>query len=261
MSKRHRTTRLRLFPEPSELADEREIYGGIDLPDPTPRPFPYVIINMVSSVDGRTSAGGKASGIGGQADREAMRALRSRVDAVMVGAGTLRAEKLNLGLDGTGVAQPLAVVVGGAGCLPVLEHLVRPAGQGVILALPQEPLAEGHIADLEAGEGVKTLRCPGPQPDRVDLRRLLKSLKAGHAVDRLLVEGGPGLNRSLIDAGLVDEIFLTVAPKLLLGPEAAVISGTPDTTGGPDPRRNHLTLLSVYSADDELFLRYRLGNL
>ena len=257
MAKKYKTTRLRLYPEPGELADKGEVYGDIRLPDPAPGPFPYVLINMVGSVDGRSSVGGKASGIGGQADREAMRALRSRVDAVMVGAGTLRAEKLNLGLDGTGVAQPLAVVAGGAGGLPVLEHLVRPAGQDVILALPRKPMEE-HGAATEAGESVKTLLCPGPQPDRVDLRRLLRSLKAEHAVDRLLVEGGPGLNRALIDAGLVDEIFLTVAPKLLLGPEAAVISGAPNT-GAQDPRRNHLTLLSVHSSDDELFLRYRLG--
>ncbi len=250
--------RQRLYPEAGPLADKEGVYGDLCLPNPAPGPFPYVLINMVGSVDGRSSVGGKASGIGGQADREAMRALRSRVDAVMVGAGTLRAEKLNLGLDGTGVAQPLAVVVGGAGGLPVLEHLIRPAGQGVILALPQSPAVEEHRAETDALEGVETLLCPGSQPDRADLRRLLQALKAEHAVDRLLVEGGPGLNRALIDAGLVDEIFLTVAPKLLLGPEAAIISGTPDMVD-QGPQQNHLTLLSVHSADDELFLRYRLG--
>jgi 2,5-diamino-6-(ribosylamino)-4(3H)-pyrimidinone 5'-phosphate reductase len=255
----YKTTRLRLYPKPGKLADKGEIYDDLDLPHPGPRRLPYVLINMVSSVDGRSSANGKASGIGGQADRGAMRALRSCVDAVMVGAGTLRAEKLNLGLDDTEVGQPLAVVVGGAaGGLPVLEHLVRPVGQDVILALPHKPVAEKHTTNDEAGEGVKTLRCSGLQPDRVDIRRLLQMLKADHAVDRLLVEGGPGLNRSLIDAGLVDEIFLTVAPKLLLGPEATIVSGALGN-GGRVSRQN-LTLLSVHSADDELFLRYRFGD-
>ncbi len=252
----YKTTKLRLYPRPGALADKGEIYDGLDLPELAARRLPYVLLNMVSSVDGRSSVGGKASGIGGQADRGAMRALRSRVDAVMVGAGTLRAEKLNLGLDDPEAEQPLAVVVGGAGGLPVLEHLVRPAGQGVILALPQKPAAQKDGMGIEAREGVTTLRCPGQQPDRVDILRLLRVLKAEHAVDRLLVEGGPGLNRALIDAGLVDEFFLTVAPKLLLGPEAAIVSGTQGNEGQVPPR--DLALVSVYSAGDELFLRYRV---
>ena len=247
-------TKLRLYPEPGPLADKGGIYEGLGLPDLTSRRLPYVLVNMVSSVDGRSSVSGKASGIGGRADRGAMRDLRSLVDAVMVGAGTLRAEKLNLGLDDPEAGQPLAVVVGGAGGLPVLEHLVRPAGQEVILALPQEPLAERNAEGAATRVGVTTLRCPGPQPERVDIRRLLRVLKAERAVDLLLVEGGPSLNRSLIDAGLVDELFLTLAPKLLLGPEAAILPG--GTEGEP----RGLTLLSVHAAGDELFLRYSVQN-
>lgn len=249
-------TKLRLYPEPSVLSDKGKIYDDLDLPDLADRRLPYVLINMVSSVDGRSSASGKASGIGGPADRSAMRALRSRVDAVMVGAGTLRAEKLNLGLDGSEAEQPLAVVVGGAGGLPVLEHLVRPAGQAVILAVPQKYLARNGANPDGSGGGLTTLQCPGPRPDRVDLLDLLQTLKAEHAVDRLLVEGGPGLNRSLIDAGLVDELFLTVAPKLLLGPEAAILGATKYNEARAPSQA--LALVSVHSAGDELFLRYRV---
>ncbi len=216
-----------------------------------------MLINMVSSVDGRSSVSGKASGIGGPADRGAMRALRSRVDAVMIGAGTLRAEKLNLGLDEPEAEQPLAVVVGGAVGLPVVEHLVRPAGQAVVLAVPHRDPAENYANTGGSGGGVTILPCPGPRPDRVDLRRLLQVLKAEHTVDRLLVEGGAGLNRSLIGAGLVDEVFLTMAPKLLLGPEAAILGGTLDSE---EDLSRALELLSVHSAGDELFLRYRLKN-
>ncbi len=251
-------TKLRLYPEPSVLSDKGKIYDDLDLPDLADRRLPYVLINMVSSVDGRSSASGKASGIGGPADRSAMRALRSRVDAVMVGAGTLRAEKLNLGLDEPEAKQPLAVVVGGAGGLPVLEHLVLPAGQAVILAVPQKYLARnGDGANPDgSGGGLTTLQCPGPRPHRVDLLDLLQALKAEHAVDRLLVEGGPGLNRSLVDAGLVDELFLTVAPKLLLGPEASILGATTDNEAQAPSQA--LALVSVHSAGDELFLRYRV---
>src|SRR5918998_2478533 len=187
----NRASKLRLYPEPGVLSDKGEIYDDLHLPDRANRRLPYVLINMINSVDGRSSASGKASGIGGPADRGAMRALRSRVDAVMVGAGTLRAEKLNLGLDEPEAEQPLAVVVGGAGGLPVLENLVRPARhQAVILAVPEKYSVQDGADTRGSGDGLTTLQCPGPRPDRVDLRHLLQVLKAEYAVDRLLVEGG-----------------------------------------------------------------------
>jgi 2,5-diamino-6-(ribosylamino)-4(3H)-pyrimidinone 5'-phosphate reductase len=207
---------------------------------------------MVSSVDGRTSVAGKASGIGSRTDRSAMRAIRSRVDAVMVGAGTLRAEKVDLGLDDPEAAQPLAVIVGGAGGMQIEERLVLNNGQEALVVLPQGARSN----PTEAGAGApRVLRGSGQDAGRVDLRSLLGVLRAEHGVRRLLAEGGPSLNRALVDAGLVDEIFLTVAPKLLTGPESSILSGDPEaqTTRGLD-------LISAYAAEDELFLRYRLKN-
>ena len=248
------TTKQRLYPEPGVLADEEGIYQDIDLPAPTSPTLPYVLLNMVGSVDGRSSVGGKASGIGGRADREAMRALRARVDAVMVGAGTLRAEKINLGLDDPGAGQPLAgqplaVVVGGCGDIPITGRLVG-GRQPLIIAVP-----EGSPNTMAASRDLATVvRIPSGGGGRANLRWLLEFLRSEHAVSRLLVEGGPTLNRALIEEQLVDELFLTVAPRLLLGSEAAIVSGGP----GGEPSR--LTLLTVHSADDELFLRYRVEN-
>jgi riboflavin biosynthesis pyrimidine reductase len=99
----------------------------------------------------------------------------------------------------------------------------------------------------------------------VDLRWLLEYLRTEHAVDRLLVEGGPALNRSMIDGGLADEIFLTLAPKILSGREAAILRGDAVLRGETEEaeaadRSRSLELLSVYSSGSELFLRYRLGS-
>ena len=236
------------------MADEEGIYQDIDLPAPTSPTLPYVLLNMVGSVDGRSSVGGKASGIGGRADREAMRALRARVDAVMVGAGTLRAEKINLGLDDPGVGQPLGVVVGGSGDIPITGRLVG-GRQPLIIAVP-EGSPSGPPDTMAASRDLATVvRIPSSGGGgRANLRWLLEFLRSEHAVGRLLVEGGPTLNRALIDGGLVDELFLTVAPRLLLGSEAAIVSG--GSRGEP----SRLTLLTVHSADDELFLRYRVEN-
>ncbi len=232
------------------MADEERIYQDIDLPAPGSATLPYVLVNMVGSVDGRSSVGGKASGIGGRADRAAMRALRAHVDAVMVGAGTLRAEKINLGLDEPEARQPLAVVVGGAGDIPITERLVG-GRQNVVLAVPDDSPGP-RVAQRDLLTVVRTPSRGGG--GRVDLGRLLEILRTEYAVGRLLVEGGPTLNRALIDEGLADELFLTISPSLLLGPEAAIVSG------GPGGRPSRLTLLTVHSAGDELFLRYGVEN-
>ena len=240
-----------MYPDPGELAGKEEIYGDLRLPAVDSGELPYVLVNMVSSVDGRSSVGGRATGIGSGIDRLVMRALRSRVDAVMVGSGTLRAEKLSLGLDDPKAGQPLAVVVGGAGDAPIRERLVG-RHRGVVLAVPR-----GSSSTAASDNATLTvLETPATGDGRVDLRWLLKALRADHAVGRLLVEGGPRLNRSLIDGGLAHEIFLTIAPKLLLGPESSILSGDHEDGSGGRPR--DLTLLSAHSAGDELFLRYRL---
>jgi len=181
-----------------------------------------------------------------------MRTLRSHVDAVMVGAGTLRAEKLSLGLDDLGARQPLAVVVGGAGDVPLRERLVG-GRRGVVLAAPK-----GSPSIAEAGDASLTvLETPTSGDGHADLAWLLGALKAEHGVDRLLVEGGPALNRSLVEEDLAHELFLTIAPKLLLGPESSILAGRDEDRPLASPR--DLALLSAHAAGDELFLRYRIG--
>ncbi len=184
-----------------------------------------------------------------------MRNLRSQVDAVMVGSGTLRAERLTLGLDDGHGSQPLAVVVSSSGRVP-LGHLIMPEGQEVLIITSE---AKAEAARRLAGPPLAdVLAVPPSQAAEggLDLARALRQLKAQHGVERLLVEGGPTLNQSLIAAGLVDELFLTVSPVL------AGDTGEPSKTilGGdtplPEPRR--LSLVSVYLAGDELFLRYHL---
>jgi 2,5-diamino-6-(ribosylamino)-4(3H)-pyrimidinone 5'-phosphate reductase len=239
---------MRLYPPPAREAGGGGIYGDLVLPSPASSSRPYVVMNMVASVDGRSSRSGKASGIGGEADRRAMRELRSKVDAVMVGAGTLRAERLNLGLDDPVAEQPLALILCGCGSLPLAERLVE-SPQETLLVMPDDlPGPRGAVPGH-----ARVVRVPSSAPGRVDLRALLWALRSEHAVKRLLVEGGPVVNRTLIDERLVDELFVTVAPKLLSGEESAILAG-----GASTKEPENLTLLSVHASGDELFLRYSL---
>jgi riboflavin-specific deaminase-like protein len=245
----------RLYPPPAR--EVFAIYDDLDLPPTANREGarPYVIINTVSSVDGRTAVGGKAAGIGSVTDRQTMRTLRSRADAVMIGAGTLRAERLTLGLDETGVPQPLAIIVTETGDVPLEEHLIVEDGQEVLILLSDE-------APERVVERLLTLapvmRVPADSTGAVDLENALLALEAERGVESLVVEGGPGLNHALISLHLVDELFLTVAPELLGGSADQTLTLLRGPTL-PARDRPTLDLVSIHLSGDELFLRYSLA--
>jgi 2,5-diamino-6-(ribosylamino)-4(3H)-pyrimidinone 5'-phosphate reductase len=247
---------LRLYPPPTLEIYPPNIHTDlqiIPLSGGNSRTHPYTISNTVASIDGRISVGDKAYGIGSAVDRIAMRNLRARVDAVMVGAGTLRAEKLSLGLDTTpgGSQQPLAIIVAGSGEVPVRKNLIAHEGQDVLVISTE---AKAGALNEELSGIASVLSVPAGRDKNPDLVRALQWLKQEYRVGRLLVEGGPRLNRALISCGLIDELFLTVAPKLL--------GGTPDDTRtiieGSLPLPKDLRLISIHLASGEIFLRYAL---
>ena len=239
----------RLYPLPAHEIPANAIYDDLELP-PVERiatSRPYVIINMVSSVDGKAAIEGKASLLGSQTDRQTMRNLRSKADAVMVGANTVRAEKLSLGLDSNHPAsEPLAVILTNSGDLPLETNLIIGQEQGLLVISPRG-LAVQHP------EGrARSLSVPATQSGDVDVGATLELLKREYSVDLLLVEGGPTLNHSLISASFADELFLTLAPKLVGDSRQATL------LTHPTPATRDLKLLSAYLAGDELFLRYNL---
>jgi 2,5-diamino-6-(ribosylamino)-4(3H)-pyrimidinone 5'-phosphate reductase len=247
---------LRLYPLPSEEVDTTAIYS--DLPiihqnEGANHLRPYMYLNMVASVDGQTSLGGKASKIGSDVDRHTMRNLRANSDAVMVGADTLRAERLSLGLDKISRGeQPLGVILTTSGDIVLETNLVFHEEQTILV------VSSGAIPEERAealSQKAKVLRIAATHGGRPDLSKTLQTLKRDYAVERLVVEGGPTLNRALISAELVDEIFLTLAPKLL-GSGAAMEPRA--MLNGALPATVDLRLLSVHLAADELFLRYAI---
>jgi riboflavin-specific deaminase-like protein len=240
---------LRLYPLPAEESPGEGIYEDLELPAENPRDpsLPYVIINMVSSVDGRIAVEGKSSRIGSETDRQTMRNLRSKADAVMVGAGTLRAEKLTLGLDEPAGGQPLAVIATRTGDVPLGSNLIVGGHQEVLVLTTQG-------SEVRLRESVRVLRVPAAPSGAVHLGEALRILKAEHAVNLLLVEGGPSLNYDLISSNLADELFLTLAPKLLAGTHDETLT----ILDGPARVTSDVNLLAAHLSGDELFLRYGL---
>ncbi len=154
---------------------------------------PFVAMNFAATVDGRAAIGGVSGPIGSKTDTAMLVGLRSRFDAVMIGAGTMRAERYN------GLSKRLVVVESG------------PRG-------------------------------------KADLPALLHSLRE-EDVKALLCEGGPTLHGALQAAGLVDDLFLTIAPKLVGGIAPRILEGD---LPGLEP----LELAWLLEEGGELFARY-----
>lgn len=245
---------LRLYPPPTgEAAAICEVYEDLELPAESEKdPLrPYVIINMVSSLDGKTAIKGKAGGIGSETDRETMRVLRSKVDAVMVGAGTLRAEKVSLTSEGRRSPEPLAVIAAGSGDLPLESNLLHAKRDRTVIIAPDSLSAERRNT---LSEFAHALDSPSDPSNRPDLHEALRVLKRRFQVSTLLVEGGPALNHSLISNGLADELFLTLSPKLIGGPPEETMTLLQGNYLSAESEQNGLT--SIYLSGDELYLRY-----
>jgi riboflavin-specific deaminase-like protein len=243
----------RLLPDPAELTP-LEAVRGLRLGELAPPERPYLVLNMVSTLDGRIAIDGRSGAIGDEADRELFHGLRTQVDAVMVGAGTIRTERYGRIAKrperrqqrvAEGLApDPLAVIVSASLRLPVDLPLLQDADSTVaILTSSDKTLPPGPAR-------VEYLR--GPPGVELELRPLLERLRADHGVRSILCEGGASLNESLVREGLVDELFLCIAPKLAGGPPLTVLQGDPlpwPVTG---------ELLWLLEHEGHLFGRYRL---
>lgn len=232
------------------------MYHDLGLPEAV-ADRPYVIMNMVSTVDGKATLGQTAAGIGSKTDWLLMRQIRAGVDAIMVGAGTLRAEPVDPRVDVPGVRtrllrgqppQPVAVAVSGSLNLdPRHRFLVNGPAGTVILTTTAAPGARRALLSRYAT--IVDVGAAG-----VDLLAGLRHLRTACGVRWLLSEGGPTLNQHLLDAGLIDEVFWTIAPKLAGGRGRTLIDGLVVT----EQIRARMELLTLHERGGELFARYRL---
>ena len=224
------TALRRLFPQPGEV-DADALFADVDFAALAPADRPYVVVNMVASADGRATLEGKTKLLSSEADRAVFHALRTAVDAVMVGTGTLRTERYGRmvrderrreirrerGLE----PEPLAIVCSRTGEFP----------DDIPLFTDPEARVFTHV---------------GPSPGEAVLRA-----HAEHGVRSILLEGGPTLNAAMLADRMVDELFLTVAPLLAGGAAPMTIL----SDGDPTP----LELRWALEGDGALFLRYAVA--
>ncbi len=246
----------RLYPIPAADLEPTAIYDDLwrDLPEP-PEDRPYVLLNMVTSVDGKAAIGGSASPIGSDVDHRLMRSIRASVDAVMNGGGTLRKERIDPRVGAAwstrrmargASPEPLAIILTSSGDIPLDRRFFTYPG------VPRLVIC-GAATSTERREALAThatlLIAPTARPE---VAWALRQLRTTHGVRHLLVEGGPTVNGELIAAGLVDELCWTLAPKIIGSGESL-----PLVAGPPLPATARLSLRSAYLHEDEFFLRYR----
>lgn len=174
---------------------------------------PYVRVKLAASLDGRTAlANGESKWITGEAARADVQRLRARSSAILTGVGTVLADDPSLTVRDIEVRQqPLRVVVDGHLSLRPDARLFRLPGRTLVVTTEDsDDYAEPLLA---AGTEVMVLRAGS---DRVDLPQLMTYL-AEREVNELLVEAGATICGALLDAGLVDELVVYLAPHLLGG--------------------------------------------
>lgn len=216
-----------------------EIYTELDLP-PAPEDRPYVAVMMVATIDGKILSGDRnedVSDLGSQTDHRLFNRVGAAFGAILIGGETLRATTSRWN-----PVSPVRIVVTGSGKIPLDSEFMK-QGRPLVVTTSDDPL-EGLLES-------QMIRFSG---ETIDFPSLFKRLRAEWGLTRLLVAGGSKINAQVFSAGLVDEIFLTVAPKIKLGHDIPTIAG-----GEALPREALLLfeLLEHHQIENEMFLRYR----
>jgi riboflavin biosynthesis pyrimidine reductase len=247
-----------VYPGGSAL-DDAALAALYSYPDLSAPPARWLRANMVASLDGAATVEGRSGGLSNEADQQVFALLRAHADVILVGAGTARAESYGPVRpesegrrwawlrDGRPPSPPIAVLtrtldldLGSA-----LLANAPPHARTIIIttesAPPERRAAAARTAEvIVAGEA------------SVDLKAAVDAL-AGRGHQRISCEGGPHLLGQLADAGLLDELCLTVSP-LMAGPGAnrIVTGGLPMPGGGTQP----FTLAHALEDESYLLCRY-----
>ncbi len=227
--------------------------GQPDLPGLYAYPAgPWLRANMVSSADGAASLGGATKDLSSEGDRHVFALLRTLCDVIVVGASTVREERYGPSRPrelwqhlraGRTATPPIAVVTKRLDLDPKSSLIAAapPDARTIVITCAASPA--DRRAELAAQADVIVAG-----EDDVDLAAAVRAL-ADRGYQRLLAEGGPHLLGQFVEAGLLDELCLTIGP-LMAGPGASRI------VAGPDAQPVPMILAHVLEDDGFLLCRY-----
>ncbi len=224
------------------------------------RDRPWVTVNFAITWDARISTRkGTPADFSSKGDKRRLLEIRAQADAVLVGAGTVAKDTMTMGMPAADLRaervargqapEPLRVVLSNSGRIdPDLRLFSVKAGPIVIFTSDRMVRRT-----REALAGKAELRISGG--DVVDLPEMMRALRRDFAVRQVDCEGGGQVCRSLLEADLVDELYLTFCPKIFGGAKAPTITGL---LGEYLPRAARCTIESMEVVDGECFLRCRI---
>jgi riboflavin-specific deaminase-like protein len=229
-----------------------------------PAPQPFVFINMAMTADGKiATANRRVSSFGSPRDQDHLLQLRATADAVMAGARTADLNAINMGPGPAkyrrlrirrGLAEfNLRIIVSRSGTVDPDAELFKHRFSPIIILTTRRATA-ARLKELRA-VATEVKLCGTKE---IDFPRALRWLRAKWGIKRLLCEGGAELNDALFRAGIVNQLNLTVCPRIFGGRTAPTIA---DGVGaGSLARAARLELESARRQNDEMFLVYRVLN-
>ncbi len=193
---------------------------------------PFVTLKAALSLDGKiASSSGRSQWISCAASRKKVHRLRSRVDAILVGIGTVLKDDPRLTARGVrGGRNPCRVVMDSRLQIPASARVLRAEAETLLATTDKAP--KGKIKEMER-RGIQVEVFRPDRSGRVPLGRLLRRL-AGRGIQHLLLEGGSGIYTTALKAKEVDKLLLFVAPLLLGGRDAPTLFDGP---GFASPKR------------------------
>jgi riboflavin-specific deaminase-like protein len=244
---------------PAGTVDPETAYMDLGLPAGLARP--HTVLTMISTLDGKAVVGGAGStwGLGTEGDHLLFKQIQRNCDAVIVGAGVMRVDDIpypritpeeaeRRTLSGLR-PKPLWILVSGSGRVSPDLRVFRGDPANTLVVTTEQ----ADAAALKALEGRTQVRRLGS--NTVDVNALMQALRTDYGIRRLNSVGGPLLNGTMLEAGAIDELFLTLAPKIQNGRNAVTLF---EGQGLPPDRLVAASLVSLYRSGDELYLRYRL---
>ncbi len=187
--------------------------------------LPYVVLKYAMTLDGRVACHtGLSRWVSGEAARAHTHETRNRLSAIMAGVGTVVADDPLLTCRMEGGRNPLRVICDSHLRIPLRSQIVQTAREVPTIIACTRADTTARLTLESAGCIVE--RLPGDGAGKIDLRALVKMLGACD-IDSVLLEGGPTLAGSALDAGLVDAVQVYIAPKLFGGAKApGPVAGT-----------------------------------
>jgi diaminohydroxyphosphoribosylaminopyrimidine deaminase/5-amino-6-(5-phosphoribosylamino)uracil reductase len=227
---------------------------------------PWVIAKWAQTIDGRVATRtGQSQWISSEASRRMVHRLRSRVDAVLTGIGTVKADNPLLTARKVPRLRRVArrVVVDPLLETPATSALVRSISRGgtdgggapLTIACAEMALSlRAEARDALIAAGAEIVGLPG-QPERLDLTVLLRHLAQAHQASNVLVEAGPGLVGSLVRDQLIDEAVVFIAPMLMADEHARPLAAGHVAPWLSDARRYELVRMTRRGPDAVLVYR------